>query len=317
VKAEAPWYNGLIEARPELKDSLPVTAGREAIEIHLYRESIEWRAEVHNKGARLLEELKTEGPEFVEMREKIWEYQKTLSAGTLDDLARYIGHRRSVLDWLDKCLKLTNDKHAHEGIVHDVFFRRGFDSHSARYFEHNLWILDEQLTFHQYAASDKTLASHELINSDSGKEPDIVTYSHATFTEQLEDESVCRSVVIVEFKRPGRESYGSKDDPIAQVRRYADLISKGTVKRDDGTSIEVDPGTKYFGYVIADPADKLTDLVKHYEMRPLANGHGWYRQFDSSPNPYIEMLTYQQALTLAKRRNGIFFHLLGIRRPQW
>jgi hypothetical protein len=284
--------------------------------MHLYRESIEWRSDVHKKGARLLEELKSEGPDFVEMREKVWDHQKSLSAGTLDDLARYIGHRRAVLDWLDKCLKLTNKKHVYEGIVHDVFFRRGFDSRSTHYFGHNLWILDEQLTFHQYAISDKPISSHEVLDSDSGKEPDIVTYSQATFTEQLEDESVCRSVVIVEFKRPGRVTYGRDDDPIAQVRRYADLIAKGTVKREDGTAIEVDAGTKFFGYVIADPADKLTDLVNHYEMRPLANGHGWYRQFDASPHPYIEMLTYQQALTLAKRRNGVFFHLLGIRRPQ-
>ena len=124
------------------------------------------------------------------------------------------------------------------------------------------------------------------------------------------------SVVIVEFKKPGRVDYGRHDDPIAQVRQYAELISKGTVKREDGTAIEVDAGTKYFGYVIADPADKLTDFANHYEMRPLANGQGWSRHFEGPARPYIEMLSYSQALTLAKRRNGIFFHLLGIRRTQ-
>lgn len=318
---DAPWYRGLLAARPDVKTRIPVNAGNEAIEMGLYRETLHWRGDVHKRGAQLLEELKSEGDDFDAVREKLWEHQNSLKTSALDDLARYVYHRRAVLHWLEKYLAFVENQradgkqaHVAEEVVHDLFFRRGTDSSTQGYFAHNLWVIDDQLTFHQYAASDLSLSSHKGHRINSRREPDVVSYSRAIFTERDDEDAQCRSVVIVEFKKPGRLNYGGKEDPIQQVRTYAELIATRARKAEDGRTIEVGAGTKYFGYVIADPSPELNDVAKHYSMRPLPNGSGWSRHFvEDEPRLYLEMMTYTQALAMAKRRNAAFFHLLGVR----
>jgi hypothetical protein len=313
---DAPWYRGVLAARPELKTRVPLNAGSEAIEMSLYRETLHWRGEVHEKGARLLEELKSEGQDFDELRRKLWEHQVKLKTSALDDLARYVSHRKAVLEWLERYLGFVAGKNSYvkEADVHDLFFRRGKDSDSEGYYSHNLWIIDDQLTFHQYAASDMALSAHRARPVDSRREPDVVTYSRGFFTERDDEDSQCRSVVIVEFKKPGRVAYGSDEDPVQQVRRYAELIATGTRRATTGRTIEVGPGTRYFGYIIADPCPELNEFAKHYSLRPLPNGTGWARHFlEDDPRVYVEMYTYTQALTMAKKRNAAFFQLAGLR----
>ncbi len=315
---DAPWYRGVLAARPEVKSKVPLNAGKEGIEMILYKETLNWRGEVHERGARLLEELKTEGNDFDNLREELWQHQEKLKTTALDDLARYVGHRKAVLQWLERYLEFIpgENKHVHEAVVHDLFFRRGKDSTTEGYFSHNLWILDDQLTFHQYAASDKALASHSAHPIASSKEPDVAIYSGpgAVFTEQDDEQAECRSVVIVEFKRPGRTVFGSSEDPVHQVRNYAKLIATGTKKNSKGRLIEVSKGTRYFGYIIADKSPDLLEFAEHYSLGPLPNGSGWARFFSEyEPQVYVEMYTYSQALATAKRRNAAFFHLAGLR----
>lgn len=37
----------------------------------------------------------------------------------------------------------------------------------------NLWLIDERLAFHDYLASDKTLSSMPITDSNENKEPDL------------------------------------------------------------------------------------------------------------------------------------------------
>ncbi len=312
----APWYRSVLAARPEVKGKIPVTSGEQAIEMALYKATLDWRVEVFERGAQLLDELKSEGADFDALREKLWTHQETLKTEALGDLTRYIHHRRAVLQFLENYLSHIGGTKAHvqEKVVHDLFFRRGTDSTTTGYFSHNLWVLDDQLTFHHYAASDLALSAHRGHKRKSRKEPDVAVYSRAIFTERDDEQALCTSVVIIEFKKPGRHAFGTDDDPVQQVRNYADLIHTGTAKTDDGKTIEVGEGTRYFGYVIADPSRDLNEIVKHYGMRQLPNGSGWAHSFSGDDSEiYVEMLTYTQALVMAKRRNAAFFHLLGVR----
>jgi hypothetical protein len=315
---EAPWYRGLIAANPALRKKIPVNLRGEALELSLYRESIEWRSEVHKKGARLVEELKTEGVDFEKARERLWEQQASLRTGEIDDLARYVTHRRAVLLCLENYLRYTpgTDNHVFEAVAHDLFFRGHTDSNqwAGSYYNHNLWILDDQLAFHRYAVSDKPLKNHSDLGVTEDDRPDICVYSRGVAIERGEDDLDCRTVTIIEFKRPGRNVYGSKDDPILQIKGYAENISKSTVRDKDGQVIQVSEGTRYFGYVIVDPADKIEEFAGNHDMRPLPNGWGWLKEWQNTkPRIVIEVLSFDKVLKMAERRNRALFNLLNLK----
>ena len=60
-----------------------------------------------------------------------------------------------ILDLLEKKLQLNeNGKYYNESIIHDIILPRKTSTCEINYEDHNLWIIDELLTFHQYALSD-------------------------------------------------------------------------------------------------------------------------------------------------------------------
>ena len=74
-------------------------------------------------------------------------------------LARYVGHRKIILDFLDGAISKEQDlkKFPLERAVHHLVFPMKATSDNLPYHEQNLWIIDEGLTFHSYIASDKPL----------------------------------------------------------------------------------------------------------------------------------------------------------------
>lgn len=87
--------------------------------------------------------------------------------------------------------------------------------HIESYDGQNLWIIDERLSYHSYLASDIPLRQMEAVDSESELRPDI-----AVFNKRLaysEGDQPYSSIVIIELKRPVRQRYDEKDNPIAQV----------------------------------------------------------------------------------------------------
>ena len=75
------------------------------------------------------------------------------------------------------------------------------------------------------------------IQSASKNEPDIAIFdSPFAFTD--ESEQPFRNITIIEFKRPGRESYGDSENPIQQVIEYMDDFTNGKIKTKDGLTID-------------------------------------------------------------------------------
>ena len=80
---------------------------------------------------------------------------------------------------------------------------------------HNLWILDERLTFTSYLASDLPLSG------GVSQRPDIIAFDHPVAFRAENEAS--NPVTIFEFKRPGREDFAnpsSREDPVEQIVRY-------------------------------------------------------------------------------------------------
>ena len=93
------------------------------------------------------------------------------------------------------------------------FAREEKSSDVIDYQAHNLWLIDERLPFYSFFNSDKTIGQ-QTSDGEGGKKPDI-TFFDIALSFQQKKEPV--PIIIVEFKRPGRDNYTAAENPIINV----------------------------------------------------------------------------------------------------
>jgi len=225
-------------------------------------------------------------------------------------LASYVAHRRTILDLVDASLKKsrTDDKYPLEKVLHQMVFPMGATSRDVFFEQQNLWLIDERLCFHTLLTSDKKINSISGLKGISGKEPDIFAFFYDNPVAVAEPEGMGGgTVVIIEFKRPGRDDY-DKDPGDQIVQRFVE-IETGGVKDIDGRPINP-KGLQYQGFLIADLTPALR---RHVKMRyhPAFDGEGYFQNL-SDGNGYIEIISYDKLVKLAKQRNRALFEKLGV-----
>src|SRR5690554_6379336 len=103
--------------------------------------------------------------------------------------------------------------------LHNLIFTMRADTENIPSEYHNLWLLDERLTFHSFTASDTQLRINKKLESGSQKEPDLFVYDVACAPSDNPDK--INSLVLFEFKRPGRDMNTSKDKKLdTQLEEY-------------------------------------------------------------------------------------------------
>lgn len=225
-------------------------------------------------------------------------------------LADYVAHRRTILDLVDQSLRrVQNDqKYPFEKVLHKMIFPMGVTSKDIFLDQQNLWLIDERLCFHTLLTSDKKLNQVPGLENTSGKEPDIFSFFYDTPIDVAEPDNLPGGgVVIVEFKRPGRDNYDK--DPADQIIQRFVEISQGGVRDIDGRPINP-TGIRYTGYLIA---DLTTSLKRQVAMRyhQTADTEGYFYTLPGG-NGSIEIISYDKLLRDAKRRNRVLFDKLGL-----
>lgn len=225
-------------------------------------------------------------------------------------LAAYIAHRRTILDLVNNSLKKkrSDDKYPLERVLHKMIFPMGMTSKDIFFEQQNLWVIDERLSYHSLLTSDKKLKSVAGLNATSGREPDIFAFFYDTPIGVAEpDNSPGGGVVIIEFKRPGRDNYDK--DPADQIIQRFREISEGGVEDVDGR--QINPASlRYTGYLIADLTPSLHRQAFGRYHR-TADNEGYFSSL-STGNGYIEILSYDKLIKDAGRRNRILFDKLGL-----
>jgi hypothetical protein len=225
-----------------------------------------------------------------------------------DALSEYVVHRRAVIEVADRLRKLDSTERMHpEDVVHDLIFPRNTDSTTTKYYQHNLWLLDERLSFVSYVSSDRTL--HGGRRSAGDKIIDIGFYDEV-FVAGGEGTP---AVMVVEFKRPGRNDYRSgKDgsDPFKQVvDTVAQIRERGSFITQDGATIEISPTTLITAFIIADLEPSLKDLGEYYDFQTSWDNKSLFK-FHKKLNIYAEIFGYNKLIEDAKKRNSPFFDVL-------
>lgn len=226
-------------------------------------------------------------------------------------LAQYVSHRKTIITLLEKYLNWSdeNNNYEEEEVLHNLIYTMGGNQDTIPYDKHNLWLLDDRLTFHRYIYSDKMIKAHvPAEGSESQKETDIAIYDNPYYYGEKNEYSEINSVVIFELKRPNRSV--TYEDFGKQMREQIRGVQEGKLKDYNKANVLTTSGTPIYYYYVVD-ANTYSKLKTDCELEGFSETP-YKSLMRMRGNVYQEILTYQTILINAKRRNKIFFKKLGI-----
>ncbi len=248
------------------------------------------------------------------LAESVGNITKALNDEKKGSLAEYVVRRKAILDLLGSSLAYRDSddpRYFKEEVVHGLIVPLRTSSEDLDYEDHNLWILDDRLAFYAFFRSDKPFSTF-VEGAESGREPDIAAVFERSLAFQREGQD--EPIVIVEFKRPGRDDYTGNSNPVTQVLEYVDVFRDGkAVKGKDGAIIKpINPATRFICFIVADFTDSLLKVVRTSPANnPTADGQGFFG-VSAGHNASVEVMPYAKVLNDARVRNEAFFRHLGL-----
>lgn len=303
-----PQYRYLEKYRLQDLKKISATLSGKKLEIELFKVQNELEREIKRDANKMLKSIKTidHKADFDETHSEL--YNKIIEVGN-SKLAEYVVHRSYILTHLESHLKKSKKgKYSKEEVVHNLIFPLKSTSDDIQLEEHNLWVIDERLAFHDYLASDKAFTSIDRTESKSLKRPDLVVFNKAHL---LNDDDKYSSVIIVEFKKPMRDDYSESDNPINQVIDYTIELLNNKSKDKNGRPISIRENTPFYAYIISDLTPKLRNLAEKAGFTKLPDNDGY---FNYNPNfkLYTEIISFDKLVRDSKKRNQILFSKLNL-----
>lgn len=299
-----PRYKQLLKYKPEKLRKIPSTLSEEKMELEVFKIQQELELDVKKETKSVLKFIESEQDmeDFDEKHKEL--YAKIIEVGNAK-LSEYVIHRKLVLDLFDKLLK----RKAPEKAVHSLIFPLQTLSEEIGFEDHNLWMVDEKLSYHKYLASDKSFKKIEPVNSESKDRPDIIIFNKPFAFSN--DDKPYESIVLIEFKRPMRDDYTEQENPIYQINKYAREIIEGEVKDKYDREFDYRKNTPIYAYIICDLTKKLKAFASDAGYKQLPSGDGFF-SFNDNYNMYIEIMSFDKILKDSKERNRVLFEKLNL-----
>lgn len=315
IDTKAPYYKPLFVGLSDDEKVVNPTSTEKSIDLYLHNKLVEKEHQLIEEGHDILKVRTGESEE--DYRKRIDKYFCSAQQLKQTDLARYVLHRKYILELLDAALQRDDNGHySKEERVHEIIMPMRITSDDFKFQDNNLWIIDERLVFHHYLASDKTFKSMEITDCDSNRRPDILVDN--VFDNPLlvseKDNPPFATLRIVEFKRPMRDNMESEDstkNPIDQCIDYVEKIREGTIKTKNGRPINVSEEIPAYCYVICDLTHSMQSVCKKHDFRKTYDSLGYFG-YKTELKIYFEIISFDQLLNSAKERNAAFFDKIGI-----
>lgn len=303
-----PQYKQLLKYRPNQLKRVNTNLSKDKLEIEVFKIRQDLELEVKTEVHDVMNYLDSDDKSDYEEKHKEV-FQKVIEVGS-SKLSEYIIHRKLILEILDKHIKPNKEgKFSKEDTVHKLIFPLRSISEDVSYEDHNLWIIDEKLAYHKYLASDKRFKSIKPTKADSNDRPDILIFNRPFAF--VNDEKPYESIVIIEFKRPMRDDYTDKENPILQINSYARQIIDGEVKDKHKREFDLRQNTPIYSYIICDLTKNLKSFAKDAGYKLLPDGGGYF-SFNDNYNMYIEIISFDKLIRDSKERNKILFDKLNM-----
>lgn len=289
----------------------------DAIYGHLARERFRRDERQAEKIRDVLSRLKDGKVDAQAFTDTIREAGQAIEEAEQRSLTEYIVRRKVVLDFIEILLEKVRDDerdsaYQREDVLHSFICPlrvQSINEHERKVepaASHDLWIVDERLTFAQYFSSDvpfNTLS--ESIKSED--RPDVLIFDHVHGLRQTDEPS---KVLLIEFKRPGRKKYNADENPQFQVQRYVKQLQDGKLNDVKGRPIKLAKNTIFYCFVVADIVEKMDEWT--FSWQRTADGRGRIYRPDSGFYGSIELMGWDQLIDDARARNQSFFDKAGI-----
>lgn len=241
-------------------------------------------------------------------RKKIEELVQKVTDDAKRRLAEYTIKRHQIIQLARSLLKYNDeDKKSYhwEQTLHELICPMGKMLRAHDYDEHNLWLIDDLLSYYSFFASDKAMSALGI--QGERKEPDLIFFNPYGFRREGTNDPV----VIIEFKRPGDEALSS--DPVDQVLEYIERLRSRTVRDIDGAIVsDITNQTPFECIVVCDlSATARKKFERSIAQHPTPDGLGYYG-FSPNHSASIRVLSYAKVFRDAELRNQSFFSKLGL-----
>jgi hypothetical protein len=314
VREDAPQYRILLKNADKFLDKLSPTPSRAEMETVLHRELFLRETELKKESSRIIREA-GKITDYETYHRKFTEFLDEYNQLGVSALAQYVQHRRIILDFLGRAINLRDDqeKYPLEKVVHHLVFPMRYTSDDLPSSEQNLWMIDERLTFHSFIASDKPNKSITALDSEDKQRGDIVIFDEKIiFSGERPDEGhPLSSIVIIEFKQPGRDKYAADDNPVLQAAKVINAIRQGKYKHKGRALPIANADIPAMIFVIADLTPKLRQILIDFNATITPDQQGFYG-YHINHRVYYEVMDYTKMLSDATKRNRIFFDKLNL-----
>lgn len=308
---ENPQFLYINEEINSFVEALPLNNVKKREEIYVSMCRHRYRRQ--RKFETLSKEISSSPSHKEEIDQKVGEYMRYVDDEKKGALAEYVSKRKAILDFLDALTAYEDplkQKQHLEDAVHALICPMRIDSSQiAEIEDHNLWPLDDRLAFFNFFASDKEARSY--MNTESRERPDLA-FLYDSCLAWREGEQNGDKIVLVEFKRPGLESY-VKEDPIRQALRYVNLVKSSKTLRDKSGRVISNVGerTSFDCYIVADLTEGLRKQLIGLPLQSTPDNEGMFGYTDN-PKAFVEIIPFAKLLKDAKARNSAFFTRLGL-----
>ncbi|WP_373090005.1 ATP-binding protein [Sneathiella sp.] len=250
--------------------------------------------------------------------ETVREAANEIRAEEQRQLTEYVLRRKTVLDVMDVLLRRIRERgngtqdFQLEETLHQFICPmrlRGDDPSKVEQSDHDLWIIDERLTFQKYFASDVPF-TRILEGESSTKRPDLLIYDRL-YGLASEGEDPLTKVMLVEFKHPGRRDYEERYSPMNQISEYITKLKAGQIEDFNNSRVRIAEDCVFYCYVVADIVGKLE--IHTNGWRTTANGRGRIQELGGKFRGIVEVVEWKDLLADARLRNHAFLNAAGLR----
>ncbi len=289
-------------------DDIPATATDERLESELHKKIFSLEQKRSKAFEKAFAKKKYDKKEFSEIIQNVLKEEAAFSIGKLADL---MIRRKAVIKLFRQYLNWREEgEYMLEEDLHNIIFTMGAETVTMPKEFHNLWLFDERLNFHSYTTSDRPLKTNKHISAESKKETDLLIYDFPwAYTD---NPNKINSLVVFEFKRPGRDMKTAKDKKLdSQVAEYFEKLMESKSKTDKGKLLNIEDATPKFGYIICDLHKELVDynIKNNFFKKPP---YGTLYKINPELNQYFEVMSYDAMIEFAEKRHDAFFQALGI-----
>ena len=296
ISNTAPEYQYLLKYKKEEIRTFDPTLNDDKLELMLHKLEIEHTNSLISAVKKVKTSSDIDG--YEELLEKTIEQ---LSESNQAKLAKYIAHRKVIIDLFEDGLKIKYEKEAY---IHNLIYPMKLTNEENIENYHNLWLIDERLAFCEYIASDESLKKR-------GDRPDLLFLDNSAAFSDEEGSDYYNTISIIELKRPMRTGYSNEDNPMDQMLKYVRKIRSKEAQTKTGRTILARDTTQFYLYAICDIDKSLEEILESRDYKKTPDDRGYYMYHDKY-KAYIEVVPLDKVLYNAKQRNRSFFKKLGL-----